>query len=169
MGVLLKLRCPDCGIVFRVAQEEGFPNFCPSCGTDQRVPDPSFVPTQLNIGGGAMARSVDSTYRQMEDASIARAEMAGDPSLKITNLRDNLREGEVAAMPVNNIVTQTADAYKAEGFSYFQAAGQASISDTLAMVKAGKERTTGAKALGAIQAAAGAPSPAVPTIKGKWG
>lgn len=124
---------------------------------------------KMNIGGSPIAKSVDQTYRQYEAASIERAEAAGDPSMKVTNMRDNLREGDVAAMPVNNVVTQyAAMAKETAGFDYFQAAGQGSIADTLAMTKAGQERSTGQVALSAIQSARGAPPP-TPTLRGKWG
>jgi hypothetical protein len=58
----------------------------------------------------------DRTYRMMEEGSIQRAKMAaaetGLPEsefahLKITNMKDNLREGEIAAMePAPNPVSE---------------------------------------------------------------
>ena len=43
------------------------------------------------------------------------ANMADDPSLKITNMRDNTQVGEISAMPVVNEVTKTMDAINARG------------------------------------------------------
>lgn len=157
------IRCPTCGGKFSVVSDD-MPKFCMLCGAADGADD-DFVPTQMNIGGSAIARSVDKMYRDAEASSEVRAEMAGDPSLKITNMRDNLREGDVAAMPVNNAVTQYADEmHKAVGFNYFQA----NVSDHVAAAKMGAERTTGQKALAAIQGGIGAPRlPA--KIAGNWG
>jgi hypothetical protein len=72
----------------------------------------------------ATTKATDKVYRDMETASIHRAEeaarMAGVPvsemsHLKITNLRDNVHEGETYAMPVNNPVTQQMERMKAAG------------------------------------------------------
>ena len=81
------------------------PKFCPQCGfsVDQRSKP---RPSKVSIGGSAIARSVDMTYRALEDGSAARAEAVGNPNLKITNMKDRLREGDSAAMLPNNSVTQ---------------------------------------------------------------
>ena len=149
MAVLLKLACPDCAHRFSMRMEDDgkLPSFCPACGHRMESDDPDFVPNQMNIGT-ALGKSGDQTFRMIEESSIRRAEMAGDPSLKVTNIRDNLREGDVAAMPVNNIVSQVADqAHQQLGFNYFQA----SVGEELAAVKMGPERGTGMPALEAIQ------------------
>lgn len=78
----------------------------------------------------AATKAADGVYRQMETASQYRAEraaeMAGVPvsemaDLRITNLRDNLRQGDIAAMPVDNSVTQAMAA--APATTGFQAGG----------------------------------------------
>ena len=160
------IRCATCGEKWSVISDS-MPAFCIKCGAADDS-DSMPVPTQVNIGGSAIARSVDKMYRDTEASSAVRAEMAGDPSLKITNMRDNLREGDVAAMPVNNAVTQYADmAHKEMGFNYFQASGQTDIAQTLQLVQNGQERTTGQKALSAIQ---GGRAPTMPVnIKSGWG
>jgi len=156
------IRCFSCAEKWTVVALE-MPKFCPYCGASDDSDDAP-IPSQLNIGGSAVARSVDKMYRDTEASSAMRAEMVGDNSLKITNMRDNLREGDVAAMPVNNMVTQYAEEmHKAVGFNYFQA----NVSDHVAAAKMGQERTTGQKALAAIQ---GGKAPSLPTnIKGQWG
>lgn len=118
-----KLRCPDCGERYIVANGEAPPNFCKSCGTDFRVePNGEFVPKAPAIRTD-QTKANDWAYRKAEADSEARAEAAlpaieqqliesGIPvdqaqrmaaqqasDLKVTNLKDNLREGEVAAMP----------------------------------------------------------------------
>src|ERR1700687_2230398 len=143
------IRCPTCGGKFSVISEE-MPNFCMLCGAADDSDDAP-VPTQMNIGGSAIARSVNQMYKDAETSSAYRAEMAGDPALKITNMRDNLREGDVAAMPVNNAVTQYADeAHRHLGFNMWQGGGT-DIAGHIQMAQSGRERTTGARALEAIQ------------------
>jgi len=57
----------------------------------------------VSIGGSAIARSTDQVYRQLEESSAARAAELNAPSLKITNLRDDVRVGDIAAkaLPVS--------------------------------------------------------------------
>lgn len=189
MKTIIKLACPDCGHKFRWPGDEPFPDFCPKNGCSLSVPDPAFVPSRLNTVS-AQTVANDWVYRKMEHDSGQRADAAipmierqlveaGVPvaeaqrqavaranDIRITNMRDNIREGEAAAMPVSNVVTHIADAMKeAVGFSYFQqgigtaASGPAPVNES------------GAKALGAIQAANGGPRPsaAPATVAGMAG
>ena len=118
-----KLRCPDCGAKWTSAVSDALPNFCPQCASDLRVPDPDFVPTRMNIGTST-GKAGDWSYNKLVADSEARAEAAlpaieqqlreaGIPAeqaatmaakqaaeLKVTNMRDNMREGDVAAMDV---------------------------------------------------------------------
>ena len=55
------------------------------------------MPPLVSIGTHK-GKAVDLTYRQLEKSSEVRAEMVGDPSLKVTNLKDNLRERRLARM-----------------------------------------------------------------------
>lgn len=160
--VRLKLKCPDCGEVFRVEMEAGqFPDFCLSCGTYVGV-DPSFVPSQMNIGS-AIGKSVDATYRELEASAAVRAELAGDPSLKMTDMKDGLKMGETSGIVPNNAVTQAAAQM---GHQFFQG----NVGDALGMAQAGGKTGTGAPVLRAIQGGAGGVS-ATPTglIKPSWG
>jgi hypothetical protein len=150
------VRCPDCGEKWSVVADR-LPDFCQSCGSYVGT-DPDFVPSKLNIGGSALARATDQAYRDLE------ASPAG-----ITDLKDNLREGDVAAKPV-----QPSQEYlqqvkgMAPDYNPWQA-GIGMTTDAIAMSKKGRERTTGAKAIGAIQAATtGVPQPP-PGLKGQWG
>ena len=95
MAILLVIRCPECTEKFRLPKGDKWPDFCPHCGTFVGT-DPSFVPDRLNIGT-SKGKAADATFRQIEAASIERAEAAGDPNLKITDMNDNLRAGDVAA------------------------------------------------------------------------
>jgi hypothetical protein len=77
--------------------EEDWPSHCPGCG-NLMTDEPQEIPGLFSIGTNK-GRTVDKTFRDIEAASLVRAEAAGDPSLKITNMRDNLREGDLAVKP----------------------------------------------------------------------
>lgn len=80
------------------------PKFCPTCGA--KIDSIEIVPGTHSIGGSDIVRGVDLTYKLVEDSSAERAMLAGNPSLKVTNMRDHLREGDVAVPMPNNTVTQ---------------------------------------------------------------
>lgn len=88
-------------------RDEGPPRFCVKCGAEFDA-DTEAVPGTHAIGGSAMAVATDLTYRQLEQTSAARAAEFDAPSLKVTDLNDNLREGDVAAkrLPVSPQFTQ---------------------------------------------------------------
>lgn len=151
MTILYKLQCPECGEKFRW-EGENFPDFCPRCQAYVGV-DPNFVPSRLNIGGSALAKSAEATYRALEQSSEVRAEMAGDPSLKITNMRDNLREGDVAA-----IMPQPSKTYRdaVAGMDYNPWSGGIGVdtNQALALAKQGGMSGTGRVVLETIQGGA---------------
>lgn len=175
-------RCPDCGEKFKVPHGESLPNFCPLCGSYVGI-DPNFVPTRMNIGT-VTGLSGDWAYRKAEADSEARAEVArpqieaqlvaqGVPveeaqrqaavranEIKVTNLRDNIRDGEVAAIAPNNVVSQVANSIP--GFSYFQGGSGAS--------PGGKAdfNESGFRALSVIQGARST-TPSVPSAAGMQG
>jgi hypothetical protein len=61
----------------------------------------------LHIGGSALAKSVDVTQRIVESGNV-------------TNINDRLRPGDVAGIPVNNMVTQVQEELKNSlGYSPF--------------------------------------------------
>lgn len=116
------IRCPACRTKFRwLAETESYPSDCPECGAyvgHDRADDDVVMPNILSFA----TRCSDGVYKAMEKSSEARvyaaAEQAGcSPSemsgLKITNLRDNMKPGEIAAMPVVNDVTRQMDALRA--------------------------------------------------------
>jgi hypothetical protein len=136
--------------------------------------EPLVVPGLFSIGTHK-GKAVDLTYRQLEKSSEVRAEMAGDPSLKVTNLKDNLREGDVAAFapqPSKEYTSQVEGLAAASGqqVNYWQSAPMgASTSQVISYAKSGPDRqSTGAPVLAAIQGGNGMPPP-VPSLKGKWG
>ena len=101
----VKLRCPECRATFLMPGGH-WPSMCPECGYDTSIPDdrdeveiPAFLSGRV--------RSADETYRQIERGSEERVHLAAqaagcDPSemagLRVTNLHDNPRPGDVAAI-----------------------------------------------------------------------
>src|SRR5215471_12962836 len=74
--------------VFELLQDsaEGPPNFCPKCGTPCD-PEAEPVPTKIAIGGSKAARSVDMTYKLVEQSSLERAQMAEEAGLSPAEAR----------------------------------------------------------------------------------
>lgn len=98
------------------------PKFCPQCGCE--VGDIAPIPAKISIGGSPIARATDMTYRALERSSAARAAELDAPELKITNLSDNLREGDVAAkMPVNTVSQFSEEVKTKYGIDYMNWGG----------------------------------------------
>jgi len=168
--MIYRLRCPDCGGKF-THEGDDFPNYCALCGAFCGIPDDGFVPSKVTIST-PLGRSGDATYRMLEESSARNAEMMGDPSLKVTNLKDNLREGDVAAMPPQpskEYKTIVSDMQQNPGFSGV-APGGLSTQDVIGLANQGRKSGSGATALRAIQGGGGAaPSAAGGTLKGNFG
>lgn len=102
--------CPDCGGRFRflhMTRDEPAPAECELCGASF-ADEPTAELPAVHVGGSAISRSVDQVYAQLEQP---RYDPEGNLVAKgVTNLRDGLRPGDVAAMPVSNAVTQAVDA-----------------------------------------------------------
>lgn len=114
------VKCPGCKQKIKWLADDP-PDDCPACGhslASDRADDDVVCPNILSFA----SRCQDGVYKMMEKSSEHRmyqaAEMAGcDASdmkdLKITNLRDNMKQGEIAAMPVVNDLTRHMDAMRA--------------------------------------------------------
>lgn len=114
---------------FEVMIERGErPHFCPTCGRDlSRLPLET-IPGGGHIGGSAIAKGVDLTYRLVEESSEERARLAGNTAMKVTNMKDHLREGDVAVPLPNNTVTQWMQHAGMAGHSYGFGGGMSSVS-----------------------------------------
>lgn len=123
MAKMFTYNCPSCAGEFSYMQhpsdQPAAPRFCPLCGFDteaemvqgiEEIAIP-FKPFKRAITAPHVAKSIgkaaDSTYRMMEETANDRiaqaAEMTGLPEsdfndMKITDLKDNLREGDAAAV-----------------------------------------------------------------------
>ena len=125
------IKCEDCGQSFwhRVEhRSDPNPDECPLCHNSgepvMKWPAKTLSPKiaqMVEEGRGPatslrFAKNADNVYRQMETASESRAQMAADAAgvdvsemsnMKITDLRDNLRPGDVAAkLPPNRFAQQ---------------------------------------------------------------
>src|ERR1700675_4882193 len=95
------LRCPECRGKFPWFPAKGMPRFCALCGAEvghDRADDDVVMPFIKS----AKTKSVDSVYRDMEAGSENRARLAAEhagvpvsemSSLKITDMRDNMKAG----------------------------------------------------------------------------
>ena len=183
-------RCPDCAQKFRVATGEAVPNFCPICGSYVGPEDGPFVPKSPMIRTQQTAAN-DWAYRKLEADSEVRAEMAlpaiekqliesGVPvadaqrmamqqanDLKVTNMKDSMREGDVAA-----IGPQPSEVYKQQ-VQTLGGAPAGSFAGGMAVAGAGPAPVNerGAKFMRAMQGNVwrGAPSAPSATVAGMSG
>lgn len=135
-----RYRCPSCGGIFVYdhhpsIEADPLPNdaACPHCGFVSEVDYPAAV-VAPHIGR-PIARTVDAMHRDMEDGEKFRANVAMEKfgldaeearAMVATNSMDNLRPGDISAMPVNNPVSRAMDASpQAYGFTGGAAQGMA--------------------------------------------
>ena len=146
MAVILKLKCPDCAETFKWPGDQKWPDFCPLCRS--RLTN-EVEEICMPFISSARAKSPDQVYRQMEAGSEVRAQAAADmlgvsiadvSDLKITNLKDNTHEGEMAHVPVVNAVSQMMDA--TPGLTGFQPSSGVEFSGA---VQTGPLPNTGAR------------------------
>lgn len=90
------------------------PRFCGICGYDSEAETFTAQPSMPHIEK-SIRRAGDATFRQMEGQAEERMDMAADMTgldrsefndLKITDIKDNLREGDTANVDVVNDVTK---------------------------------------------------------------
>ncbi len=107
-----------------MSRDEPPPEYCSRCGA-YVGPDNTPIPGLFSIPT-VKAKSMDSTYRLLESSSEERAKAAAAEldvpvsemsHLKVTDMNDNMREGDVAAKitPVKNDVTIRMDQMKQAG------------------------------------------------------
>ncbi len=115
MAVMRTYECPECEQCFdhlHLQRDEPPPSFCPLCGA--AVGPVAALPSRVNIGK-ATTKATDNVYRRMEEGSQARAELAAEhlgvdksemSNMLITDLKDNTRAGETAAVATPNEVSR---------------------------------------------------------------
>jgi len=166
------LRCPSCRGKFPWNPTEGMPDICPLCegkvGHD-RADDDIVLPF---IRSSGRSKTIDNVYRDMERGSEVRAaaaaEMTGAPvsemaSLKITNMRDNQRAGDMAVQVPNNPVSQFMQANP--GISGFQPAAALAYGG---QISSGPHANAGARMRTVLQnmhSASGNATSEIPTVE----
>ena len=128
MAKLFTLQCPECDHKFtflRHPSDEPMPKSCPHCGfapEAETLPNAITAPHVQNV---AKAKAADYTYRAMEESAkhnseVAAAEFGLDAeevrAMQITDLKSNMQEGEIAAMPVTNDVSRAMEHMPMTGF-----------------------------------------------------
>ena len=128
----LVYQCPDCNGRFNHIHDPSDsppPDTCPLCHYDATPLEQQLPMPRLS---SARARSVDGHYRAMEEASDHRATLAQGmglseaeaAGLRMTNMKDGLREGESAEITVNNEVSRQVEAAPSVwGFQQAQGVG----------------------------------------------
>jgi len=120
MPVMRSYQCPDCQGIFdhlHMRSTDEPPAFCPLCGASTGDVQPEISAPRI---AKPIGKTGDAVYRGMEDGSAQRAAMAAEhlgcdvsdmSAMKVTDIKDNTREGEtsnvVAANPVSNFMAQT--------------------------------------------------------------
>lgn len=110
------LKCPACGVKFPWKPASGFPEYCPNEACTTRIAhDRDDEDVVMPFFRSSATQANDRFYKNMEQASERRAEVAAEKAgvpvsemsdLRITNLNETRHEGAVAAIPVNNPVSQ---------------------------------------------------------------
>jgi hypothetical protein len=131
MGIYRAYECPDCGRSFRFFHhppDEPPPNYCPLCGNYMGdEPELTFIPASPHVAK-TIGKTADRVYRMAEETSAANAEAAaamtgGDASdfsaMKITNMADYLRPGDVAAKMPETPVSKVINGQGQGGFQPF--------------------------------------------------
>lgn len=127
--------CPECSNIFKTIQdrEDPPPRFCPHCAFDSQGGEPMAESVAMPHIGRPIRGIVDNQYRAMEQGSIDRANMAMEEfgldtaaanELKLTNMKDGLREGDTSFIPVNNEVSRALDAAPPGQFGFSGGAAQ---------------------------------------------
>lgn len=158
-----RYKCPECSGVFDYLHHpsiEADPvRFCPRCGWDAAAEANGELAAGLtqeitapHIQNAVIVKAVEQTYKGMEDASrhnmYAAREAGLDAdearSLQITDLKDNLREGDVAAMPIQNEVTRTME--QAPGMGWGGGGNPAAAAEYAAAAHTGADSYAGLRA-----------------------
>lgn len=114
MPVMRTYQCPECLGAFEhlhLRSTDEPPSFCPLCGASTADTPPEMSAPHIGKSIGFVA---DAVYRQMEEGSAQRAQMAAEhlgvdaaetSALKITDIRDTMREGDTAVSVAPNAVS----------------------------------------------------------------
>lgn len=105
----MKLRCPYCRVAFSWDSALPWPKMCPvkDCGEEIGIPDRGDNGVVMPFIRSARMAATDKTYRDIEAGSEVRVDKAAEltgstkeemSALKITNINDNMKHGDIASM-----------------------------------------------------------------------
>lgn len=155
-----RYQCPSCLHEFPYdhhpsIEADPCPRYCARCGFDSQGEfDAALVMPHI---GRQIRNIVDDQHRAMEDGAAFRAEMAREQfgldqdqanAMKMTNMKDGLREGDTSDMPVSNDITRVMDAAP-QGMFGFQGAAGVGYSGA---VSEGQYPNAGARAMQVVRA-----------------
>jgi hypothetical protein len=113
-----RYRCPECARVFEYDHHPSIAadpvTACPyaGCVAAAETMEPALVMPHI---AKTIGKNTDDLYRQMEDGAEFRSQIAQQVHglsaeeasvIKMTNMRDNVREGDTTEMPVDNAITR---------------------------------------------------------------
>jgi hypothetical protein len=105
----MKLRCTYCRGAFPWDSALPWPKACPLCREDIGIPDRGDNGVVMPFIRSARMAATDKTYRDIEAGAEQRVERASEltgaskedmSSLKITNINDGMKQGDIASMEV---------------------------------------------------------------------
>jgi hypothetical protein len=105
----MKLRCTHCRGAFPWEASLAWPKACPLCAEDIGIPDRGDNGVVMPFIRSARMAATDKTFRDIEAGAETRVERAAEltgatkdemSSLKITNIHDNMKQGDIASMEV---------------------------------------------------------------------
>lgn len=156
-----RYQCPECSYEFNYdhhpsIEADPCPRYCAHCGFDTAAEDydPALVMPHI---GQPIRQNVDGMHRAMEEGAEFRAEQAREQfgldqqqanAMKLTDMKDNLREGDTGDMPVKNDVTKVMEIAPQGMFGFQQQAGVGYS----AAVTEGQDPNAGARAAAAVRA-----------------
>jgi DNA-directed RNA polymerase subunit RPC12/RpoP len=100
MAIYRTYHCSDCDRdfeIFHMSRDEPPPDECPYCTAEPEAPYLP-LPRGGKMIGSNISKAVDLTFKHVEESGQRAFEASGNPAAKVTNMKDNLREGDVAAV-----------------------------------------------------------------------
>jgi hypothetical protein len=164
----MKLRCPYCRKAFPWDAALPFPNSCPlpDCGEEIGIPDRGDNGVVMPFIRSAKMAATDNVYRGIEAGSEVRVDRAAEltgatkeemSGLKITNMNDSMRAGDIAAkesadaaMARLQASTKTPVGFIGNGSEYSSGISQGAV-NVNGKITTGIEPNAGARAASRVQ------------------
>lgn len=163
----MKLRCPlpECRKTFPWDAQTPHPKFCPVCGGGIGTSDAEDSAVVMPFIRSAKMAATDKIYRDMENGSEVRVERAAEitgstkedmAALRITDMNDNMRAGDIAAKEADAAMARlksmspVAPEFKPNGAEFSAGIAQGAVALN-GQVTTGIEPNAGARAAMRVQ------------------